>query len=308
MRSDRRERQGQLMQRRHQFTNIPIEIMRSLVWISDAGSITKAASALGLSQPAISAQIKRIESLVGGSLFQRTANGSTPTELGKLVLAHARKILEANDQLLRLRGSTAEDQSIRIGVSNLFTGTVFEVVTKRDFPTISVYADNSHDVCKSLLDGFIDIGLFFSPAELSVDPALTVIHQRDEELVWVRAKTFVVSPGTPLPLLTWPGQISHDLMIAALERQGLVYRFAFTSPDLHALLEAAKAGFGLTALPRRMVSPALVPAQEYYLPPIPPPKLLLCVRASAAARCQRLVNDLAARIFHEEDMRLALGA
>lgn len=120
------------MQRRHQYTNIPIEILRSLVAITDTGSITKAATLLGLSQPAISAQIKRIEAMVGGSLFQRTANGSTPTELGKLVLLHARKILDANDQLLRLRGTSGDEQSLRIGLSNLFANTVVDVVSRSD--------------------------------------------------------------------------------------------------------------------------------------------------------------------------------
>ena len=286
-----------MMQRRHQYTNIPIEIMRSVVGISDAGSITKAANQLGLSQPALSAQIKRIETLVGGSLFQRTANGSSPTELGKLVLIHARKILEANDQLLRLRGTSSEDQSIRIGLSNLFANSVFEVVAQRELANVSIYSDNSTEISKGLLDGFIDIGLFLYPSDMAVDPSISITHEREEELVWVRAPGFVISPGTPLPLLTWPGQISHDLMIGALERHALVYRFAFTSPDLHALLEAAKAGFGLTVLPRRMVPVSLVHANEYYLPPIPPPKLFLCVRNSVRARCQRLLNDLATRIF-----------
>jgi DNA-binding transcriptional LysR family regulator len=296
------------MQRRHQFTNIPIEIMRSAVCISDTGSITKAANILGLSQPAISAQIKRIESLVGGSLFQRTANGSTPTELGKLVLTHARKILDANDQLLRLRGASSDEQSIRIGLSNVFAATFFGTMTKRDLAGVSVYSDNSAEIAKGLLDGFIDIGLFFYPADIAVDPGITVTHEREEELVWVRASSFVVSPGSPLPLLTWPGQISHDLMIAALERQGLVYRFAFTSPDLHALLEAAKAGFGLTVLPRRMVPPSLLHAHEYYLPPIPAPRLFLCVRSSVHARTERLINEMASRIFNSSAPLLAKGA
>lgn len=288
------------MQRRHQYTNIPIEILRSLVAITDTGSITKAATLLGLSQPAISAQIKRIEAMVGGSLFQRTANGSTPTELGKLVLLHARKILDANDQLLRLRGTSGDEQSLRIGLSNLFANTVVDVVSRSDSTRnagISVYSDNSAEIAKGLLDGFIDLALFLCPAETMADPSLTVVREREEEIVWVRSNNFVTSPGTPLPLLTWPGQISHDLMIAALERHGLVYRFAFSSPDLHAVLEAAKAGFGLTVLPKRMLPPSLVEAHEYYLPPIPAPKLVLCVRTSMQERCRKLYSDLAARIF-----------
>src|ERR1700753_4397444 len=90
------------MHRRHQHLNIPIEIVRTVVAISETGSLSKAADRLGLSQPAISSQVKRLQSLVGGSLFVKTANGTTTTELGKLALHQARRILEANDELLRI--------------------------------------------------------------------------------------------------------------------------------------------------------------------------------------------------------------
>src|SRR6201991_2309812 len=108
------------MHRRHQYLNIPIEIVRTVVAISETGSLSKAAERLGLSQPAISSQIKRLQSLVGGSLFLKTANGTTTTELGKLALQQARRILEANDQLLRLGGNNARPAPLRLGLSTLF--------------------------------------------------------------------------------------------------------------------------------------------------------------------------------------------
>src|ERR1700753_3640336 len=97
------------MHRRHQHLTIPIEIVRTVVAISETGSLTKAGDRLGLSQPAVSAQIKRIQNLLGGELFRKTPNGTVPTPLGKLVLPQARRILDANEQLLRLSG-TADGQ------------------------------------------------------------------------------------------------------------------------------------------------------------------------------------------------------
>ena len=69
---------------RRQHVNIPIEIVRTVVAISETGSLSKAGERLGLSQPAISSQVKRLQNLVGGALFVKTANGTTTTELGKL--------------------------------------------------------------------------------------------------------------------------------------------------------------------------------------------------------------------------------
>src|ERR1700728_3224607 len=108
------------MYRRNQHVNIPIEIVRTVVAISETGSLSKAGERLGLSQPAISSQIKRLQNLVGGSLFVKTANGTGTTDLGKLALRQARIILEANDQLLRLGGNNVGPQPLRLGLSTLF--------------------------------------------------------------------------------------------------------------------------------------------------------------------------------------------
>src|ERR1700753_197485 len=117
------------MHRRHQHLNIPIEIVRTVVAISETGSLSRAGDRLGLSQPAISSQIKRLQSLVGGALFVKTANGTTTTELGKLALQQARRILAANDKLLRLGGNNNGPQALRLGLSTLFVNAFLKSVT-----------------------------------------------------------------------------------------------------------------------------------------------------------------------------------
>lgn len=73
--------------------------------IAQAGSITKAAAALGVSQPSLTAQLQRIERRVGGPLFRRDRNGSHPTALGEVVLAHAKAVLATVHEL---------DRSVRV--------------------------------------------------------------------------------------------------------------------------------------------------------------------------------------------------
>lgn len=283
------------MHRRYQSSSIPTEIMRSVVGISETGSITKAAKVLGLSQPAISSQIKRIEHVVGGSIFQKSANGSAATELGKLVLIQAKKILEANDQLLMLRGGTPDDLPIRIGLSNIYSRRMMEVFSKAEITNISIYADNSAEIVKCLIDGFIDIGIYLSLSDTPPDPTIEVVDQRADEVAWIRAKDFTLSPGAPIPLLTWPGQIMHELMVQALERKGMIYRIAFSSPDFHTRIEAAKAGIGLTVLPKRLVPSSLTIAKEYYLPKCGTPRMLLCARRDGGARSTKLLEALRSR-------------
>lgn len=283
------------MHRRYQQSSIPTEIMRSVVGISEAGSITKAAKALGLSQPALSSQIKRIEHTVGGTIFQKSANGSATTELGELVLVQARKILEANDQLLLLRGTMPEVSSIRLGLSNVYSQRIMQMMSKADMTNVCVYADSSADIFKSLADGFIDIGIFISLTELPPDAEVEIAGEREDEMVWVRSKDFTLRPGAPIPLLAWRGQETYDLMIGALERKGMIYRIAFSSSDHHARIEAAKAGLGLTLIPKRLVPDLLVVADEYHLPLPATPRILLCTRAGIGADCRKFLAELNTR-------------
>src|SRR3989442_826428 len=89
------------MARRHSMGVMDLEVrhLRVLVTVADEGSVSKAASALGLSQPSLSAQLQRIERAVGAPLFERSAFGVQPTPFGRRVLAKARTVLGEMDEL-----------------------------------------------------------------------------------------------------------------------------------------------------------------------------------------------------------------
>jgi DNA-binding transcriptional LysR family regulator len=69
--------------------------------ISDTGSLTKAAVELGLTQPALTHQLHRMERLFGGALFVRDRRGARPTPLGLHVIERARFVLPSMDALVR---------------------------------------------------------------------------------------------------------------------------------------------------------------------------------------------------------------
>ena len=78
---------------------------------------------LGLAQPALTAQLQRIERTLGGPLFERDRRGARPTALGELVLSRARVLLPAmkglQDEAARLAGAGTDDtmSRYRIGAS-----------------------------------------------------------------------------------------------------------------------------------------------------------------------------------------------
>ncbi|CAL9588274.1 LysR substrate-binding domain-containing protein [Streptomyces sp. enrichment culture] len=81
--------------------DLELRHLKTVRAIADAGSLTKAATALGLAQPALSAQLKRIERALGGTLFERGRHGVRATPLGELVLERARIVLPAVSELQR---------------------------------------------------------------------------------------------------------------------------------------------------------------------------------------------------------------
>src|SRR5689334_12973656 len=71
----------------HNLAAMELELrhLRVVCRLADTGSVSKAAAALGVSQPSLTAQLHRIEEAVGGSLFERGSTGVVPTPLGKHV-------------------------------------------------------------------------------------------------------------------------------------------------------------------------------------------------------------------------------
>lgn len=95
--------------------------LRVLCAIADCGSVGRAAAALGLTQPAMSTQLRRIERLLGKGLFVRSNTGVELTAYGTEVVSQARDVLARADALGRGRAgsaSAAGARTVRLGVTN----------------------------------------------------------------------------------------------------------------------------------------------------------------------------------------------
>ncbi|AGS71216.1 LysR family transcriptional regulator [Streptomyces collinus] len=93
--------------------------LRTIRTIAEAGSLTRAATLLGLAQPALSAQLRRIERALGGALFERGRHGVRATALGELVLERARIVLPAvsglQQEAARFARARREPERLRLG-------------------------------------------------------------------------------------------------------------------------------------------------------------------------------------------------
>ncbi len=266
------------MHHRYDRINIPIELLRTVVVIAELGSFTKAGEVLSLTQSAISAQIKRLQQLVGGDLFEKTGPGLRLNELGESVASYARRILALNDQILSLRGAP-KDNTVRVGLPNGLTRTVFVELIRKLTPEqcgCNVYfsTGNAENLTRALHAGHLDIAFLSDP-----EGALPVtITEWNEQLYWVKAPNFVLSPGAPVPLVSWPGGLSDRHATRALEQRGVQFTNVFISSEIELRMAAVGAGLGLMACPPRAISQSVVVAKDHYLPPLP------AIRAGLYAR------------------------
>lgn len=118
--------------------------LRALCTIASAGSLSKAAASLGVSQPALTAQLHRIESTLGGQVFRRSRLGMTPTPFGQFVLTRARSALHTVDELMTgALPPTGQTSVVRIGgyANPMFSGLLRRLL---EVPGASVTVHTEH--------------------------------------------------------------------------------------------------------------------------------------------------------------------
>lgn len=81
--------------------SLDIRELRYIIGIADARNMTKAASNLFVTQPALSKMLKKVEEQLGTQLFVRDGNSMTPTDAGLHVVERGKKIIHEFDELER---------------------------------------------------------------------------------------------------------------------------------------------------------------------------------------------------------------
>lgn len=252
-------------------TNIPTELLRTLVAVVDLRSFTKAAQSLGVTQPAVSAQIKRLQILLGSELFDKSAPGVTLTEKGEVVVNHARRLLSINDQILQLAQPASPVPPVRIGVPGALDlaalpAALAEFRQQWPFMRFNVRGQNCDSLLRDLRQGDLDLVVAFTQSP----PAGDARHHWTEELVWVRARGSRLDASGPVPL------IAHDttgvlgrLATNALNHSGRSWELVYNALSTASLAAATQAGLGIAIAIRRFVPNELTICDDEGLPRLP---------------------------------------
>ncbi|MEM9155903.1 MAG: LysR family transcriptional regulator, partial [Cyanobacteria bacterium P01_F01_bin.33] len=91
-------------------------LLRTLITIVDLGGYTRAAEALGRTQPAVSLQIKRLEALLGKKLIEPAGRDIRLTEAGEALVRFARQMLQLNDEAVASFVKPSATGVLRVGL------------------------------------------------------------------------------------------------------------------------------------------------------------------------------------------------
>lgn len=237
-------------------------LLPALLAVADAGRISAAAKVLRLSQPAVTAQIRRLEDTLGVALFVRSSSGVRPTADGERLIGYARTIQRLLDEAAGAMGSRGEPMGeLSLAASTTIAGHVLPralAAFRAVHPDVVVRVEvgNTEDVLAAVTSGRTPLGLVEGhnrAAGIRLEPFV------DDEIVPVastalRSKLRSASDLAAAPLL-WrePGSGTRAVLERALRRAGVRRKPLPLDIELgstEAILTAASAGLGVAFVSR----------------------------------------------------------
>lgn len=226
--------------------NLDPYLLRAFVSVADGGTINGAAVALHRTQAAVSMQIKRLEELLGGSLFDRTAKGLTLNEQGVLLLPYAREILALNDAAQQRLGAPRLQGRIKLGVIEDFAATHL-VAMLREFrdrhPAVDLdlIIEGNRALAAQFDDNRLDL-MICDAALVSRKPAMVW----REQLLWTVRADLAVQPDAEQPVVMFSESCPwRTNAMAALADRNLRWRIVCETSTLVAMSTAVRVGIGI---------------------------------------------------------------
>ncbi len=231
------------------------------------GTLTRAAEHLGISQPAVSIQIRQLERLLGLSLFETVGRSQCLTDAGELLDQHALRVLAEMDELssavLDLRGMergrlvVAADTTVGIYVMPQLLGTWHQEYAKVD---VDLRVGNQGFVCQLLGNNEIDIAVVSNVPqipELEVEEflpnRLVIIAPPEHPLAQRQGKLPADVLSREPFLVREDGSSTRTAMETFCEASGVELHIAMQLGSIGAIKQGVASGLGLGVVSERAI-------------------------------------------------------
>lgn len=240
-----------------------LQQIRYFVQIAELRSFSRAAHALGVTQPALSRQVRLLEDELGVQLLHRHGRGVEPTEAGHRMLTHGQALLAHADEVKRDVQAVLDSRAGRVSVglpprvAHSLTPVLLRAFRDKVPPvSINVVEALSAQLREALMAGQLDMALLYDPP---ATPQFDLIPLFREDLVLVGHPPDGTSLPASIPVvdladypMILPSRPNAIRMIveAACRTQGVTLDIVAEIDAVHTQLQLAAEGQGYTVLPR----------------------------------------------------------
>jgi molybdate transport repressor ModE-like protein len=302
-----------------------LHLLRIFAAVAEHRSFSRAASALFISQPAVSKAVQQLEHQLDLSLIERGAGGPRGargvrlTESGQALFEHARGIFaleRAAAEEVRARVGLQRGR-LSVGASTTIAGywlPAYAAEFTRQFSAIQlqIRVGNTQTVGRALIDCEVDVALVEGQVN---DPRIVATHWRDDELQIIapphaapaqRRRPSAKELNAQVWLVREPGSGTREVTDRLLRTQGIEPQRTIEFGSNEGIARAVAAGLGIAMLPVRAVRELLHMRELRTLTPLHPsaraltrPLLLLQLRERPASALVRAFCELLSRILEK---------
>ena len=231
------------------------DLLRTFLAVAESHSFTAAADAVGRTQSAVSMQMKKLEDVVGTSLFTRGPRGVALTARAETLVRDARRIVTLLDRTMAELQAPPLGGAVSIGLPEEYGQTMLATAL-RSFaahPHVEVtirYGISSENLAR-LREGRLDLAVIF---EWHEDYGGEVMLS--DPTVWVSSERYAPHELRPVPIAVRAGtHWCREDAIAALDNARIPYRVAYTSESSGGVTLAASTGLAIAPVSRSSIPP-----------------------------------------------------
>ncbi|WP_085905504.1 LysR substrate-binding domain-containing protein [Kiloniella majae] len=234
--------------------NLESDLLRTFVAIAETKNFTRASEVVGRTQSAVSIQMKKLEEIVDGKLFDRGPRGVTLTSSGEQLVKDAKRILSLLDQAAASLQSDPLDGTVRIGIPEEYGGTFLPCVLSRFAKThpqaeVTVRCAQSAALNTGLEKGELDLVVLHEEATKIGGEILL-----NNPVVWITSDTYRQHECLPMPVAVYDsGCWWRDWALACLEQQKKDYKITYISSSTFGLQAAVSSGIAVGILAQSQI-------------------------------------------------------
>jgi LysR family hydrogen peroxide-inducible transcriptional activator len=293
--------------------DLKLKDLRYLVAVADQRHFGRAAARCFVSQPTLSAQLKKLEQSLGVQLIERAPNNVTLTEAGVAIVARARRIIEASEEVVALAAGQRDPLAgkLRLALLPTIGPYLLPHVTRairKALPRLELrlYEHQTAPMLEKLHSGELDLGILALPVELAglearelYREAFTVALPERHPLA-ARATVRAADLRGETLLLLEEGHCLRDQALEVCARAGVSDAQDFRATSLETLRQMVAAGAGVTLLPELASRGAYGNARGIEVRPFAPPAPVRHIGALwRKSTARRAAIDAVTRIIAE---------